>query len=105
MVPNDRVTIGTKVDEDFAEQVELLADAEGKNKSEWIREQLESAADESSDEIDNGDLLRVLLERQKKGEDVEIERGDDGSLRVPDPGGVFEKLTDGAVKDPFLSDE
>jgi len=78
MVPEDRVTVGTKVDEEFAEEIELLADAEGKTKSEWIRERLEASANEESEELTKEDLLRVMLERQKNGEDVKIERDDDG---------------------------
>ena len=60
---SDKETLASKVDPDLAEQVEQLANAEGKTKSEWIREAVEEVASEDSAEMKPEDEIRADVNR------------------------------------------
>ena len=65
MAENDPepTTISSQVDPDLAEQVEQLANAEGKSKSQWIREAVGEVASEDSAEMDAQDEIRADVNR------------------------------------------
>ena len=65
MAENDSepTTISSQVDNDLADQIEQLANAEGKSKSEWIREAVEEVASEDSAKLKPEDEIRADVNR------------------------------------------
>lgn len=96
-------TVGTKVPEELAEEIELVAEAEGKTKSEWLREVVQSEVRERSEELTKEDLLRVLLRRQE--ENIEVQETDDGGVEAYLPGGEKDPLPLGALNRALSDDE
>jgi predicted DNA-binding protein len=80
-------TVSTRVDEEMAEKLQTVADAESVSKSDYLRSALEEKLQNDHEELTDADVIKSEInELERQIEQVDADGKESG---LPDPLGIF----------------